>query len=410
MGLSAQHRDWLRLLMTPGVGTAHFIRLLARFHSPSAILKAPVNALAEVSGRNLAQRIVQYRDSVDIDGQEQLMARHGAWLVTLEDPGYPLRLAEIHDPPLVLFGRGTLTEQDSRCVAIVGTRRASPYGVRMAERFGRDLAAKGFTVVSGLANGIDAAAHRGAIEAGGRTIGVLGNGVDVVYPPQNAELFDAVIQSGCIVSQFPMSTRPDRGHFPYRNRIISGLTLGTLIVEAPSRSGALITARQAAEQGREVFAVPGQVGSQNSQGPHGLIKEGAKLVENADDIVVELDLVIEDAPVSLSDTLPPEAEPARDEPAKPRARQEPVAPSPRREQSPAPAAQGGGAPVQTAPPSKPDSPEERKVLKALAADGSHVDEIAEVCRIPVSQALSMLTLLELKGLVRQFSGKRFAPR
>ena len=404
MRLTDQHRDWLRLLMTPGVGTAHFIRLLARFHSPSAILDAQVNALAEVAGRGLAQRIVQYRDSVDIEGQEQLMARHSAWFVTLEDPGYPLRLAEIHDPPLALFGRGTLTEQDSRCVAIVGTRRASPYGIRMAERFGRDLAAKRFTVVSGLANGIDAAAHRGAIEAGGRTIAVLGNGVDVVYPRQNAELFESVTQNGCIVSQFPMNTPPDRRHFPYRNRIISGLTLGTLIVEAPGRSGALITARQAAEQGREVFAVPGQVGSQNSQGPHGLIKEGAKLVENADDIVVELDLAAEDAPVPAPAIAPSsrdEAEPVAD------------APKPRREPSPKAAAvspNADRASVQTAPPSEPGGPEERKVLQALAANGSYVDEIAEVCRIPVSQALSTLTLLELKGLVRQFSGKRFAPR
>ena len=314
------------------------------------------------------------------------MAQCDAKLVTLEDPDYPLRLAEIYDPPLVLYVRGELHTADQHCVAIVGTRRATPYGIRMAERFGRELAARGLTVVSGMASGVDSAAHRGAIEAGGRTIAVLGCGVDVVYPPQNADLMHQIAQHGCVISQFEMGTKPARGHFPHRNRIISGMTLGTLVVEAPPRSGALITARQAAEQGREVFAVPGQVGVVNSQGPHSLIREGAKLVESVEDILVELEL-----PAGLRQAAQTPQEQTR------------------------PPADG----TQAAAPVPADTPQaartvetsdlEQDVLSVLSPDGSFVDEIAAACRISVSEALSSLTMLELKGLVRQFSGKRFAP-
>jgi len=294
-----------------------------------------------------------------------------------------VRLAEIYDPPLVLFVRGELQQMDETCAAIVGTRRASPYGIRMAEKFGRELAQHGVTVVSGMAGGIDSAAHRGAIEAGGRTIAVLGNGVDIVYPPQNADLMDQITHHGCVISQFPMGVKPAKGHFPYRNRIISGISLGTLVIEAPPDSGALITARQAAEQGREVFAVPGQVGVVNSQGPHALIREGARLVETVEDILVELDIPVHNrqpAPVRVTSASPVEV----------RA----VAPERRgREDSTRSGVSSG----------------EKDILSVLSPNGSFVDEIAAACRIPISEALSSLTLLELKGLVRQFSGKRFAP-
>jgi len=226
-----------------------------------------------------------------------------------------------------------------------------------------------------MAHGIDSAAHRGALEAGGRTIAVLGNGVDVVYPAQNAELMEQIVGQGCVVSQFFMGMKPARGHFPYRNRIISGMTLGTLVVEAPPNSGALITARQAAEQGREVFAVPGQVGVRNSQGPHGLIREGAKLVETVDDILVELEVPVECRQPARSPEAPASVEP----------------------------------PPRQKPPEAKVTGMERDILSVLAPGGSFVDEIAAACRISVSEALSSLTLLELKGLVRQFSGKRFAP-
>ena len=375
MGLSKEQREWLTLVMAPGVGSTHFIRLLARFHSPGNVLRASEGALRDVVGPGLAQRIVQYGEAADVAGQERLMKEYDARLITLEDPAYPLRLAEIYDPPLALFVRGAPPQADEPSVAVVGTRRATPYGIRTAEQFGRELAARGLTVVSGMANGIDAAAHRGAIEAGGRTIAVFGNGVDVVYPAQNADLMQQIIGHGCVVSQFFMGVQPAKGHFPYRNRIISGMTLGTLVVEAPPNSGALITARQAAEQGREVFAVPGQLGVRNSQGPHALIRQGAKLVETVDDILVELEV-----PVQCRQPAPAPEVPAAEGP------------------TPKPEA-----------PAKKVSGIEKDILSVLSPDGSFVDEIAAACRISVSEALSSLTLLELKGLVRQFSGKRFAP-
>jgi len=375
MELSKEQREWLTLVMAPGVGSTHFIRLLARFHSPGNVLRASEGALRDVVGPGLAQRIVQYGEAADVAGQERLMKEYDARLITLEDPAYPLRLAEIYDPPLALFVRGAPPLADEPSVAVVGTRRATPYGIRTAEQFGRELAARGLTVVSGMANGIDAAAHRGALEAGGRTIAVFGNGVDVVYPAQNADLMQQIIGHGCVVSQFFMGAKPAKGHFPYRNRIISGMTLGTLVVEAPPNSGALITARQAAEQGREVFAVPGQLGVRNSQGPHALIRQGAKLVETVDDILVELEV-----PVQCR-------QPAR---------------------APETPAAEGPTPKPKAPPKKV-SGIEKDILSVLSPDGSFVDEIAAACRISVSEALSSLTLLELKGLVRQFSGKRFAP-
>lgn len=398
MPLTDEQRSWVTLALVPGVGTAMFIRLLARFRTPEAVLNASRKSLEEVVGPKLAERIAQYSDVADVAGQEAAMAKYSASLITLEDPAYPLRLAEIYDPPLLLFVRGRMLEAELPCVAIVGTRRATPYGIRMAEKFGRELAARGITVVSGMANGIDTAAHRGALEAGGNTIAVLGCGVDVVYPQQNADLMKEIIARGSVVSQFPMGTSPSPGHFPYRNRIISGMSLGTLVIEAPLSSGALITARQAAEQGREVFAIPGQIGVTNSQGPHLLIREGAKLVESIEDILVELEL-----PASVRAPARPQPVPANvtdvREPA-------PVT------RPPIALLKPQTAPAQRAEPAKVSAStnEERQILGALSPNGSHVDEIAQTCRVSVSQALSALTLLELKGLVRQFSGKRFAPK
>ena len=382
MRLSEEQREWLALTLVPGVGTVHFIRLLARFRSPGAVLQASQGALREVVGPKLSERIAQYADVVDVEGQERLMEKYDASLITLNDTRYPLLLGEIYDPPLALFVRGELKEEDDTSVAIVGTRRASPYGIRMAEKLGRELGARGVTVVSGMASGIDSAAHRGAIEGGGRTIAVLGNGVDIVYPPQNGELMDAIARNGCVLSQFPMGVKPSKGHFPHRNRIISGMTKGTVVVQAPARSGALITANTAAEQGREVFAVPGEVGLNNSQGPHALIRDGAKLVETVEDILLELNLPVEvHAPASQSNESAESTQAA-----------ETVA-------RPAPA-----------PVAKKAVGIEGDILSVLSPNGSFVDEIAAACRVSVSETLSTLTILELKGLIRQFSGKRFAPR
>lgn len=386
MRLSDEQREWLALSLVPGVGTAYFIRLLARFRSPGAVLRASQGDLREVVGPKLAERIAQYVDVVDVEGQERLMAEYDATLITLNDTRYPLLLSEIYDPPLALFVRGELNEEDETAVAIVGTRRATPYGIRMAEKLGRELSARGVTVVSGMATGIDSAAHKGSIDGSGRTIAVMGNGVDIVYPPQNAELMDAITRNGCVLSQFPMGTKPSKGHFPYRNRIISGMTKGTIVVQAPERSGALITANTAAEQGREVFAVPGEVGVKNSEGPHALIREGAKLVETVEDILLKLNL-----PVEVR---------AGEKPAKTTSETTIRSASGHPESS-------QSAP---APATKKVAGIEGDVLSVLSPNGSFVDEIAAACRVPVSEALSTLTILELKGLIRQFSGKRFAPR
>lgn len=402
MKLTREDRDWLRLALVPGVGTAHFIRLLARFRTPSHVFEAPYSMVADLVGPKLAERIRQYAATNEAAGQEAAMEEWGAQLITLENPRYPLRLAEIYDPPLLLFVRGSLPADQEPYVALVGTRRASPYGIRIADRLARELAARGITVASGMAMGIDAAAHRGALDAGGRTIAVLGCGVDVVYPPQNAQLMKDIAASGAVVSQFPMGMQPSKGHFPYRNRIISGMSLGTVVIEAPLTSGALITARQAAEQGREVFAVPGQAGTRNAEGPHALIREGAKLVERVEDILVELELPADCLRRAHADAADPIVPAERPEP-------EPAASLSRRPAQPK-AAPETPPPARREPAPPPANDQERAILGALSPDGSYVDEIATSCRLSVSEALSSLTMLELKGLVRQFSGKRFAPR
>lgn len=394
--LTKEQREWLSLSMVPGVGATLFIRLLARFGSPASVLSASEVALTEVVGKKVAQRIRQYPEVVDIQGQERAIAHYGAQLFTMDDGDYPQHLAEIYDPPLALFARGNFTWTEfPPAVAIVGTRRPSAYGVRMAGMLAEQLAARGIAIVSGMATGIDAAAHEGAMRAKGQTLAVLGCGVDVVYPAEHAELMHRILQHGAVVSSFPMGVKPSRGHFPYRNRIISGLSQGVVVVEAPPGSGSLITARNAAEQGREVFAVPGHAGDRNALGPHSLLREGAKLVETVDDIVAELDLPAEVRRMSRPDidaqapapTSPAPMQPSRSEAA---------------EATPSPT-------TVTAP--RPNLKEsERNVLASLSPEGSFVDEVAMVCRMPVSEALSTLTMLELKGLAKQFSGKRFAPR
>ncbi len=395
MVLSAEQREWLTLALVPGIGSTHFVRLLARFRTPAEVLRAGERALAEVVRPTLARQIMQYTEVVDVKDQERRMDACGATLLTLDDTAYPWRLGEIYDPPLALFVRGTLLPEDEHAVAMVGTRRPTPYGIRMAEKLARELATRGITVVSGLASGIDAAAHRGALEAGGRTIAVLGNGVDVVYPRENRELTDQIIAGGCIISQFPMGYQPNKGHFPRRNRVISGMTLGTVVVQAPRDSGALITAHAAVEQGREVFAVPGEAGVSASAGPHGLIREGAKLVESADDIIVELNLPApQRQPLAMAavQSSPSISEISRTQSAE--------------SASPMRATPRAAAPT----PQAVITDTEREILSVLTNDGAFVDEIAAACRVSIAEALSTLTFLELKGLVRQFSGKRFAPR
>ena len=284
--------DSLKLALIPAIGPARARRLLARFHEPAKILAAPLAEIASVLDDVTAQAIDQQRKEIDLDKQLRLIKKYEVKILTQDDPAYPANLKEIFDPPLVLFLRGSILTQDYLSVAIVGTRMATIYGMNMARKISSQLGQRGFTIVSGGARGIDTAAHQGGLGINARTIAVLGCGVDIVYPKDNARLFEQIIKKGGLISEFPMGTAPLRQNFPRRNRIISGLSVGVVVVEAPSRSGALITASSALEQGREVFCVPGQADSFNMKGSHQLLREGAKLVEDINDIIEEIEPIL----------------------------------------------------------------------------------------------------------------------
>ena len=281
--------DWLRLALIPEIGPARVRKLLARFREPGEILTASPGKIASVLGDSLARVIDQQRKSIDLDRQLYLIEKYQVKIVTQDDPVYPVNLKNIFDPPLVLFLRGKILPEDNFSIAVVGTRIATIYGINMARKISSQLGQRGFTIISGGARGIDTAAHQATLGINARTIAVLGCGVDVVYPSENARLFEQIIQKGGLISELPMETLPLRQNFPRRNRIISGLSVGVVIIEAPRRSGALITASSALEQGREVFCVPGQADSFTMKGSHQLLKEGAKLVEGIDDIIEELE-------------------------------------------------------------------------------------------------------------------------
>lgn len=281
---------WMWLNMVPGIGGRRFRILLERFGSPRRVWGAGEAELMGVPGigRDLAQAIVLSRPTAEPEAELTLVRRAGVQVLTIADPTYPRILSQIYDPPAVLYVWGNLLPADDLAVAVVGSRRTTAYGRGMAGRIAADLVAAGVTVVSGLARGIDAAAHRGALAGGGRTIAVLGSGLECIYPPEHAGLADQISKQGAVISEFPMLAEPVPGNFPARNRVISGLARGTLVVEAGERSGALITADLALEQGREVFALPGNVTSPGSRGPHRLIVQGARLIEGAADILDEL--------------------------------------------------------------------------------------------------------------------------
>jgi DNA processing protein len=300
---------------------------------------------------------------------QELARLHKAQItvLTLVDPNYPHHLRWIADPPLVLYIRGAFQPADHLALAVVGSRKPSNYGKAVAQRFSAEIVQHGFTVVSGLARGIDSIAHQSALQAGGRTLAVLGSGINVIYPPENSRLVEAISDHGVVLSEFPLDTKPDRWNFPRRNRIISGLSLGTLVVEAAVQSGALLTARHALEQGREVFAVPGRVDTPGSQGTHKLIKSGAKLVEGIDDILEEFPDIVRHSPAPNVATM------------------------------------------SHATPSPADlSAEEARLLALLYPEESHIDGLIQRSQLPAHVVASILVTLELRGLVRQFPGKYFA--
>jgi len=280
---------WLALKLVPGLGTRTSAKLLERFRTPQAIFRASRTELetAGVSGA-VAQSIASGITFEDAAGQHEKMAQTGAVLITFGDPRYPQLLREIFDPPIILFARGRVELLESLAVAVVGTRRPTPYGLAVAERLSGDLAHAGLTIVSGMARGVDTASHKGALSGGGDTVAVLGCGVDVVYPAENRKLAAELAVKGLIISEFPMGATAFPQNFPIRNRIISGISLGVLVVEGAQYSGSAITAKLAMDQGREVFAVPGNITNKLAWGPNLLIKQGAKLVQDWNDVVSEL--------------------------------------------------------------------------------------------------------------------------
>lgn len=279
------------LNMVEHVGPIRLKQLLGHFGSPQEVLSASEAQLRQVEGigPETAQAIAAWQDTVDLEGELRRIREYGCKILTSEDEAYPPGLREIYDPPLVLYVLGELRERDRHSVAVVGSRRTSHYGIETARRLSYQFAAAGLTVVSGGARGIDTAAHQGAMSAKGRTVAVLGTGINIVFPPENAELYKRIAEQGAVMTQFPFNRPADRQSFPIRNRLVAGMTLGTLVVEAPLNSGAMITANFAVDYGRQVFAIPGRIDAPGSKGCHDLIKKGAKLCEAADDLLGEFE-------------------------------------------------------------------------------------------------------------------------
>lgn len=283
-------QDWLALHFTPGVGPTGLKRLIDHFGGPRQILEAKYREIVTVPGvkKAAASKICSGHSLEKAKKELDRAEKAGISIITLNDSTYPAILRNIHDPPFLLYVKGAPQTLACAGIGVVGARAATEYGKRVSKNLATRLVGKGLTVISGLALGIDTAAHKGALAAGGKTIGVLGCGIDVVYPRQNVRLFREISESGAIVTEYPMGTRPEGYHFPARNRIISGLSLGVAVVEAARKSGSLITAQLALDQGRDVFAIPGRVDSNKSEGTHRLLQDGAKLVHSVDDIIEEL--------------------------------------------------------------------------------------------------------------------------
>jgi DNA processing protein len=355
---------FLRLSMVPGIGPLMRRRLIDRFGDPAAVLHAAPSDLQLVSGvgPKLCRAIADAKGNVEAEEEIANCCRDNVDILIETDSDYPRSLHDLPDPPGVLFVRGKLQARDALAIAIVGSRHATHYGLQQAERLAGGLARAGYTVVSGLARGIDAAAHRGALTAGGRTIAVLGSGVLNIYPPEHVQLAEEVAAAGAVMSEAPPRAAPIGGMFPQRNRIISGLSLGVLVVEASNRSGALITARHAMEQGRDVFAVPGLVTSRMSNGCHRLIRDGAKLVETVEDVLEELGPLREAVPAADDGrTIHHPAELMLNE-------------------------------------------LEQQVLSAIPTEATTIDNIIAVSELSAPQVLATVSVLEMRRLIRRLSG------
>ncbi|MHC4728152.1 MAG: DNA-processing protein DprA [Planctomycetota bacterium] len=287
---STDIEKWLGLIRADNVGATTFAKLIKHFGSADRALGASVSELAKVNGIGFkrAEQIVATRGKFDVKTELELAARLGVWIINLDDKRYPPALRQIYDPPPVIYIKGSLSREDNLAISIVGSRRCSLYGQEQSSRLAHFLSSAGFTICSGMARGIDTAAHQGALSAGGRTIAVQGCGLANIYPPENKKLFELIAESGACISELPLQYEPLSENFPPRNRIIAGLSLGTIVIEAGQRSGALISARMAMENNREVMAVPGKIDSPLSKGTHRLIKQGAKLIESVEDVMEAL--------------------------------------------------------------------------------------------------------------------------
>jgi DNA processing protein len=357
-------RDLLALHLLPGLGPVRTAALLERFGSAGAVLRAAAAQLRAVPhiGEKLSEDLPRAAATVDVDAELALIAKHGVHLRALGTPDYPLALSHISDAPHLLYVRGTLLPADEKAVALVGSRKFTGYGRRVTERLATDLARAGYTIVSGLARGIDGIAHRAALKAGGRTLAVLAGGLSRIYPPEHADLANEVAAAGALLTEAPMAQDPLAGMFPARNRIISGLSRGVVIIEAAERSGALITARHAAEQGRTAFAVPGPIDAPSSAGTNALIRDGAVLVRGAEDVIEELEGV-----------------------------RAPAAPAP-------------------APPPPELDETQRRLWDFLGEGPRHLDEMAQRLALPVPQLSGALMMMEMKKLVRRLPGNRYERR
>lgn len=349
------------LNMVPDIGSVRLSRLTECFGAPENIFKVDYKQLIRIFGigEEIASKIASFKQE-DLDKEFELVEKRGLKIITLDDKDYPENLKDIPGAPLVLYVKGELKQDDKFSIGIVGSRRASFYGLTCAEKFAYDLSEKGLTIVSGMARGIDTYAHRGALKAGGRTIAVMGSGFNYIYPEENKKLAEEISRNGVVISEFPINTIPFKQNFPRRNRIISGLSLGILVAEAAKNSGALITADFALEQGREVFALPGKVDSSTSFGTNELIKQGAKLVTNIDDILVELVLPLSNVKKVEQDIKSSALDKA-----------------------------------------------ENELYDLITEESVELDELAEKTNIDIPRISGILLKLQLKKMIKQLPGKQF---
>lgn len=362
---------YLALNLLPKIGPIRVRRMLEQFQTPERILSANRSDLRKVPGigEEMADQIADWENQIDLEEEKRRISSHDIQLVTLEDDEYPSSLREIHDPPFLLYVKGRLLPRDTQAIGVVGSRRTTHYGKEQARKLSFQLARAGLTIVSGLARGIDTAAHEAALAANGRTVAVLGSGIGNLYPPENQALAEQISKgNGAVISEFPVLYVPDKQSFPLRNRIVSGMSRGLLVVEAPARSGSLITANQALEQGRTVFAVPGPIDRPTSEGCNRLIQQGALLVCGARDILDEIDTGFSELSLDFSGPEEDEAEPG----------------------------QGAGL-----------SNSERAILRELEGGEQTIDHLSEATGLPAPTLSVALLQLEMRGRIRQLPGKYF---